>query len=88
MYQVIKRDGSIAEFDLKKICAAITKAFDAQKKQYHPSVIEMLALHVAADFEDKIVDDKIQVEAIQDSVEAVFVLAGVGGVGKGFIFFS
>ncbi len=31
MYQVIKRDGSIAEFDLKKICAAITKAFDAQK---------------------------------------------------------
>ena len=87
MYQVIKRDGSIAEFDLKKICAAITKAFDAQKKQYHPSVIEMLALHVAADFEDKIVDDKIQVEAIQDSVEAVLIQAGYADVAKAYILY-
>lgn len=87
MYQVIKRDGKIAEFDLKKICAAITKAFDAQKKQYHPSIIEMLALHVAADFENKIVDGKIQVEAIQDSVESVLIQSGYADVAKAYILY-
>ena len=30
MYRVIKRDGKIAEFDIRKITAAITKAFEAQ----------------------------------------------------------
>ena len=32
MYQVVKRDGKIAEFDIKKISAAITKAFVATSK--------------------------------------------------------
>ena len=36
MYQVIKRDGKISEFDIQKIAAAITKAFDALQKQYRP----------------------------------------------------
>ena len=48
MYQVRKRDGKITEFDLKKIAVAITSAFEAQKKQYHPSIIDMLALKVTA----------------------------------------
>ena len=87
MFQVIKRDGSVAEFDVQKICAAITKAFDAQKKQYHPSVIELLALHVTADFENKIVDQKIQVEAIQDSVESVLIQAGYADVAKAYILY-
>lgn len=87
MYQVIKRDGKIAEFDLKKICAAITKAFDAQQRQYHPSIIEMLALHVAADFESKITDGKIQVEAIQDSVESVLIQSGYADVAKAYILY-
>ena len=59
MYQVIKRDGQIAEFDIKKIAVAITKAFDAVQKQYHPSIIDMLALKVTADFEPKIKDGKV-----------------------------
>ena len=29
MYQVIKRDGKIVDFDINKIAAAIKKAFDA-----------------------------------------------------------
>ena len=37
MYKVIKRDGKQAEFDLSKISAAITKAFDAVEKQYRGS---------------------------------------------------
>ena len=69
MYQVVKRDGKIVEFQIDKICAAITKAFEALGKPYHPSVIERIALRVTADFENKIVDDKISVEEIQDSVE-------------------
>ncbi len=56
MYQVIKRDGKIVEFNITKISAAITKAFDALEKQYHPSVIDMIALRVTADFEEKIKD--------------------------------
>ena len=34
MYQVVKRDGQIADFHIDKISAAITKAFEAQQKQY------------------------------------------------------
>ena len=36
MYQVTKRDGKVVEFDIAKISAVITKAFEAQDKQYHP----------------------------------------------------
>ena len=54
MYQVVKRDGQIAEFDIAKISIAITKAFEAQNRQYHPSIIDMLSLKVTADFEPKI----------------------------------
>ena len=42
MYQVAKRDGTMAEFDIRKSATAITKAFEAQNKQYHPSVIDLL----------------------------------------------
>ena len=56
MYQVTKRDGTAAQFEIGKISAAITKAFEALEKQYHPSVIDMLALRVTADFEPKIRD--------------------------------
>lgn len=65
MYQVVKRDGQIAEFDIAKISIAITKAFEAQNRQYHPSIIDMLSLKVTADFEPKIKKDLIQVEDIQ-----------------------
>jgi ribonucleoside-triphosphate reductase len=47
------------------------KAIDAVGKQYHQTIIDLIALHVTADFESKIQDDKISVEAIQDSVETV-----------------
>ena len=65
MYQVIKRDGYLVDFDIQKISLAITKAFDALGKQYHPSVIDFLALKVTADFENKVKDGKIAVEDIQ-----------------------
>ena len=36
MYQVQKRDGKVAEFDLSKISSAITMAFEAQEKDFVP----------------------------------------------------
>ena len=87
MYRVVKRDGKLAEFDIKKISAALTKAFEACKKQYHPSIIDMLALRVCADFEDKIKDDTIAVEDIQDSAEKVLSEAGYADVAKSYILY-
>ncbi len=87
MYQVMKRDGELVEFDISKISAAITKAFDAQGKQYHPSVIDLLALKVTAEFEPKIKNDVIKVEDIQDSVESVLILGGYADVAKAYILY-
>ncbi len=87
MYQVIKRDGQIADFSIQKITAAITKAFEATNKQYHPSVIELLALHVTSDYESKIKDGKITVEEIQDSVEKVLSESGYADVAKAYILY-
>ena len=86
-YQVIKRDGKITEFDIKKITAAITQAFEAQNKEYHPGVIDFLALKVTADFEPKIKDGLIAVEDIQDSVESVLVQAGYADIAKAYILY-
>ena len=66
MYQVVKRDGKIVEFDINKIAAAIKKAFDATGTDYNDSVIDFLALKVSADFLPKIKDGKVAVEDIQD----------------------
>ena len=87
MYQVVKRDGKVAEFDIKKISAAITKAFVAQEKQFHPTVIDMLALRVTSDFEPKIHNDLITVEDIQDSVEKVLSEAGYADIAKAYILY-
>ncbi len=87
MYQVVKRDGKVAEFDISKISAAITKAFVALDKQYHSSVIDLIALHVSADFESKIKDGKVTVEEIQDSVEKVLSESGYADVAKAYILY-
>ena len=87
MYQVTKRDGKIVDFSISKISNAITKAFVAIDKQYHPSVIELIALHVTSDFESKIRDDKISVEDIQDSVEKVLSESGYADVAKAYILY-
>lgn len=87
MYQVIKRDGTIAQFNIKKIADAITKAFDAQNKQYNPDIIDFLALKVTADYQGKIKNDRVSVEEIQDSVEQVLVQAGYADIAKAYILY-
>ena len=87
MYQVTKRDGKVVDFDINKIRAVIEKAFEAQSKQYHPGVIDLLTLKVTADFEPKIRHGLVAVEDIQDSVENVLVQAGYSDVAKAFILY-
>lgn len=87
MYSVVKRDGKTVDFDINKISAAIKKAFDACKRDYHPSVIDMLSLNVTSDFEKKISDGKVFVEDIQDSVEDILSKAGYADVAKAYILY-
>ena len=87
MYSVVKRDGQIVDFDVTKISSAITKAFEALHKNYHPSIINMLALQVTADFDPKIKDNLISVESIQDSVEKVLSDSGYADVAKAYILY-
>ncbi len=87
MYKVVKRDGSIAKFDISKISAAIIKAFEALEKPYHTSVIDLVSLRVASDFEAKISNNKITVEQIQDSVEKVLSESGYSDVAKTYILY-
>lgn len=87
MYQVVKRDGKITDFNISKIAGAIQAAFDAQDKKYNKDVIDFLALKVTADFQPKIADGKIQVEDIQDSVEAVLIKGDYADVAKAYILY-
>ena len=87
MYNVIKRDGKIVDFDLSKISTAIYQAFDACQKQYNKDIIDFLALKVTAEFEPKIEDGHIGVEHIQDSVETVLIKAGYDDVAKAYIIY-
>ncbi|MBQ8431739.1 MAG: ribonucleoside triphosphate reductase [Clostridia bacterium] len=87
MYQVTKRDGKVASFDISKISAAIQKAFDACQRQYNDNIIDFLALKVTSDFEPKIENGIVAVEDIQDSVETVLVQAGYADVAKAYILY-
>ena len=87
MYQVTKRDGTVVDFSISKISDAITKAFVAIEKQYHPSIIDLIALHVTSDFEPKIRDGVVAVEDIQDSVEKVLSESGYADVAKAYILY-
>ena len=87
MYKVIKRDGSIAEFDIAKISGALKKAFLALGKPCTQNDIDFLALRVTADFEGKIRDNLISVEDVQDSAEQVLIQAGYPDVAKAYILY-
>ncbi len=87
MFQVIKREGDVADFTLTKISDAIIKAFNATDVQYNNDVVDLLALRVTADFQNKVKDDGIHVEDIQDSVEKVLEQAGYAEAAKAYILY-
>ena len=87
MYRVVKRDGTIKDFDINKIINAISRAFVAVNKDSNPSIIDFLALKVTAHFQNKINEGTITVENIQDSVETVLIQAGYDDVAKAYILY-
>ena len=58
-----------------------------KKKNYSKDMIDLLALRVTADFQNKIQDGKVTVEDIQDSVENVLIQAGYSDVAKAYILY-
>ena len=87
MFQVIKRDGQTADFVLTKINEVIMKAFNATQMQYNNDIVDLLALRVTADFQDKVKDGQIHVEDIQDSVEKILEQAGYAEAAKAYILY-
>jgi len=87
MYKVIKRDGKEVELKIAKIAQAIEKAFIAEDVEYNQDMIDFLALKVTSDYQNEIVDHKISVEKIQDSVEHVLVKAGYAEIAKAYILY-
>ncbi len=87
MFQVVKRDGEVADFNLGKINEAIAKAFNATQKQYNQDIIDLLSLRVTADFQKKMNETLVHVEDIQDSVETILEQAGYTDVAKAYILY-
>ena len=87
MYQVVKRDGKVVDFNITKIAEAIKKAFEATQTEYNDDIIDFLALKVSSDFLPKIKAGRIAVEDIQDSVEAVLSRGGYETVAKAYILY-
>lgn len=87
MYKVKKRSGKKVNFEIEKIEKAIKKAFEAENVAIDDNVLDFIALKVTSDFRDKIKDDTISVEDIQDSVEKVLSDAGYAEVAKSYILY-
>ncbi len=87
MLNVVKRNATVAEFDLNKIKDAIMKAFVATDMQYTNDIIDLLALRVTADFQDKIKENQIHIETVQDSVERILEQAGYTEAAKAYILY-
>ena len=87
MFVVEKRNGTVVDFNIKKISDAIRKAFIAVKRDDHPDIIDNLTLQVTANFGHKVNDGVISVEAIQDSVEEVLINSGFADVAKAYILY-
>ena len=87
MFRVEKRDGKIDDFQVAKIGEAIGKAFEANEKHYSQEMLDMISLHVTADFQNKIKEERISVEKIQDSVENVLIQSGYADVAKAYILY-
>lgn len=87
MLQVIKRDGEIAAFDLTRINDAIMKAFRATNMEYTNDIIDLLALRVTADFQEKVKEGRVHIEDVQDSVEKILEQTGYAEAAKAYILY-
>lgn len=87
MYQVRKRNGDSVIFDLSKIQIALTRSFESCNRNYQDVIVEKLAMKAVARAEQKIKDDLLSVEDIQDAVESVLMSYGYEDVAKAYILY-
>jgi ribonucleoside-triphosphate reductase (formate) len=87
MFKLLRRDGSVAPFDLKKIKEAISKAFQATEMVHTDDILDMLALRVTANFQSKVNNDQVALEDVQDSVEKTLEETGYTDVAKAYILY-
>ena len=87
MLSVKKRDGSIDEFNLRKIESTIKKAFISVNRVYTDDIIELISLRVMANLGEKIKDNTISVADIQDTVEITLIQANYTDVAKDYILY-
>lgn len=88
MIKIRKRDNTVVDFDVKKIEDAIEKAFINKHKPYSPDLIEMLAIRVLAEFNQKIkADETVTIEDVQDAVEDTLIKNGFIDVAKSYIIY-
>ena len=87
MYKVRKRDGKIVSFEMEKISKAIIKAFEAEGECYDENIIDFLSLKVTAAFNNKVENNIVNVEDIQDAVEKTLINAGYDKVAKAYILY-
>ena len=85
MIRVEKRDHTIVDFQISKIENAIERAFEQEHKNVSKDILELLALRVTANFDNKVKDGIVNIEDIQDSVEVVLIQAGYVDVAKSYM---
>ncbi len=83
--RVQKRNGSIVEFDIKKIEWAIERALVAEHISPDKSVISLIALRATSHFGNRVKDNVIAVEDIQDSVEVALIETGYVDVARSYM---
>ncbi len=84
--QVIKRDGSIQEFDRRRIERAIYKAFRAVGEVIDDHILQDLCDNVVGEV-SKLGKEKVHVEEVQDIVEETLILHGFAKVSKAYILY-
>ena len=81
--KVIKRNGQVIDFDLRKIDVAIRKAFESEHEAYDPQVVAS----VQRELEAYEATESISVETIQDMVERALMEYKHFAVAKAFILY-
>jgi len=82
-----KRDGKVADFQIDRIQNAIKKAFDATDSNYNEDILQLLSLRAVSKFQSKMVNNIIEIEEVQDSVERVLEESGFSDVAKAYIIY-
>lgn len=80
--KVLKRNNSMVEFDLQKIITAMRKSFIACDKTYMESILEWMAIKTTVRFQNKVKNDMISVEDVQNTVVRVLQDCGYADVAK------